>query len=59
MLARSYDPWLVLHKIDSPTKMRYVGAKVANCSFDQYEGWVPPSIEKYVPKEKGEQGQAA
>lgn len=27
----SEDPWLVLHKIDSPTKMRFVGNKVAQC----------------------------
>jgi len=24
----SEDPWLVLHKIDSPTKMRYIGGRV-------------------------------
>lgn len=24
------DPWLILHKVDSPTKMRYIGARVAN-----------------------------
>lgn len=24
----SEDPWLVLHKIDSPTKMRYIGSRV-------------------------------
>ena len=24
----SDDPWLVLHKIDSPTKMRYIGSRV-------------------------------
>ncbi|KAL6785480.1 hypothetical protein ACKKBF_B00425 [Auxenochlorella protothecoides x Auxenochlorella symbiontica] len=28
----SDDPWLILHKIDSPTKMRHVGARVANCT---------------------------
>ena len=27
------DPWLVLHKIDSPTKMRYIGNRV--------QVWVP------------------
>ena len=27
----SEDPWLVLHKIDSPTKMRFVGNKVSQC----------------------------
>lgn len=25
----SDDPWLILHKIDSPTKMRYIGKRVA------------------------------
>jgi hypothetical protein len=24
-------PWLVLHKVDSPTKMRYIGKRVAGC----------------------------
>ena len=24
----SEDPWLVLHKIDSPTKMRYIGNRI-------------------------------
>ena len=27
----SEDPWLVLHKIDSPTKMRFVGNRVSQC----------------------------
>ena len=45
----SSDPWLVLHKIDSPTKMRYVGARVANCSDP--EPWLlPESIEEYIPE---------
>ena len=26
----SSDPWIILHKIDSPTKMRYIGSKVAS-----------------------------
>lgn len=26
------DPWLILHKIDSPTKMRYIGSRIANCT---------------------------
>ena len=47
------DPWLVLHKIDSPTKMRYVGARVANCS--SVPPSIAPSIEAFVPEEtKGE-----
>lgn len=50
----SADPWLVLHKIDSPTKMRYVGARVANCSAQGVpEAWaLAPSIESHVPVEK-------
>lgn len=43
------DPWLVLHKIDSPTKMRYVGARVANCTA--VTPGIAPSIEAYVPAE--------
>lgn len=26
------DPWLILHKVDSPTKMRYIGSRIANCT---------------------------
>ena len=50
----SLDPWLVLHKIDSPTKMRYVGAKVANCSStrDPALAGLAPSIEPYLPPHK-------
>ena len=56
----SADPWLVLHKIDAPTKMRYVGARVANCSSSSMnaggahsgntaDAWLlPGSIEPYV-----------
>jgi galactosylxylosylprotein 3-beta-galactosyltransferase len=52
----SADPWLVLHKIDSPTKMRYVGSRVANCSARAVpEAWaLAPSIESHVPAEKRE-----
>ena len=52
----SADPWLVLHKIDSPTKMRYVGSRVANCSAQAVpEAWaLAPSIESHVPAEKRE-----
>lgn len=32
------DPWLVLHKIESPTKMRYMGQRFAQCPP---EGAVP------------------
>lgn len=47
----STDPWLVLHKIDSPTKMRFVGSRVANCSAP--EPWVlPASIQEQFSQEK-------
>lgn len=43
------DPWLVLHKIDSPTKMRFVGQRVANCTAP--EPWqLPKSIAGYFPE---------
>eukprot|EP00887_Chlorella_sp_A99_P007749 scaffold20.g7749.t1 len=56
----SEDPWLVLHKIDSPTKMRYVGARTANCSGGAAaplgaaaaDGVVAPSIEPFLPAHK-------
>ena len=47
---------LVLHKIDSPTKMRFVGSRVANCSLTPPEPWVvPESIEEYVSPEVRQQ----
>ena len=47
---------LVLHKIDSPTKMRFVGSRVANCSLTPPEPWVvPESIEEYVAPEVRQQ----
>ncbi len=49
----SDDPWLVLHKLDSPTKMRYIGARFAECG-DQAAAAasfvVPGSIAKHVAK---------
>lgn len=45
----SDDPWLVLHKIDSPTKMRYVGQRVANCTARPDPWLLPDSILEYVP----------
>lgn len=48
----SEDPWLVMHKIDSPTKMRYVGSKVANCSYAQFQDTIAASILPYTPAEK-------
>ena len=29
----SDDPWLVLHKIDSPTKLRHIGQVFARCPY--------------------------
>lgn len=59
----SDDPWLILHKIDSPTKMRYVGARVANCSSSGGDGspaaerepelqGLAASIEAFLPPAK-------
>ncbi len=48
----SDDPWLVLHKIDSPTKMRFVGNKVAQCDPSTLNSTtVAPSIARYVGAE--------
>ena len=44
------DPWLVLHKIDSPTKMRFIGNRVATCSFEESDK-VAPSLAPYVKRE--------
>ena len=50
----SEDPWLVLHKIDSPTKMRFVGNKVAQCDPANFTtSKVAASLAHYV----GPQGQ--
>ena len=46
----SEDPWLVLHKIDSPTKMRYVGGRLANCTAPADPWVLPQSIEGYFPE---------
>ena len=51
----SDDPWIILHKIDSPTKMRYIGSKVASCNKTQDSMSVAPSIAAWV-KQKGMQG---
>lgn len=51
----SEDPWLVLHKIDSPTKMRFVGNKVAQCDRSTLDpNKVAASLARYV----GAQGDA-
>ncbi|KAK9815952.1 hypothetical protein WJX72_012497 [[Myrmecia] bisecta] len=47
----SNDPWLVLHKIDSPTKMRYIGQRVMECE-PQEPGHIAPSIAAYVRREE-------
>ncbi|KAK9802990.1 hypothetical protein WJX73_005638 [Symbiochloris irregularis] len=45
----SVDPWLVLHKVDSPTKMRYIGTRVQACnSSDIDPDAVAPSLQPYV-----------
>ena len=43
------DPWLVMHKIDSPTKMRYVGNRVAACNASDPSA-VPKSIADFVKR---------
>jgi hypothetical protein len=48
----SPDPWIILHKIDSPTKMRYIGSKVASCNASADSYGVAPSIAPWV-KPKG------
>ncbi|KAI3437945.1 hypothetical protein D9Q98_000389 [Chlorella vulgaris] len=48
----SSDPWVVLHKIDSPTKMRYVGAHVANCTPPAQPWALAPSIAAHVSEER-------
>lgn len=48
----SNDPWIILHKIDSPTKMRYIGSKVNSCNKTLDSSAVAPSIAAWV-KEKG------
>lgn len=45
----SNDPWLVLHKIDSPTKMRFMGNRVAQCNASDLDpSVVAPSIAQFV-----------
>ena len=42
------DPWLILHKLDSPTKMRYIGARFAACKNLTSPTVVPGSIREWV-----------
>ena len=45
----SEDPWLVLHKVDSPTKMRYIGQRLNECNASSYDpSRVAPSIQPFV-----------
>ena len=45
----SDDPWLVLHKVDSPTKMRYIGTRISECNDTAFDPTrVAPSIQAYV-----------
>ena len=45
----SEDPWLVLHKVDSPTKMRYIGTRLSDCNETSYDPTrIAPSIQPYV-----------
>ena len=45
----SADPWLVLHKIDSPTKMRYIGNRMATCNASAADpAAIPPSLAPFV-----------
>ena len=48
----SEDPWIVLHKIDSPTKMRFVGNKVAQCDKANFTtSKVAASLSRYIGPE--------
>ena len=45
----SDDPWLVLHKVDSPTKMRYIGTRISECNDTAFDpARIAPSIQPYV-----------
>ena len=48
----SDDPWIILHKLDSPSKMRYIGARVAGCPEKSGAEAlvVPASIAPWVAK---------
>ncbi|CAL5223668.1 g6216 [Coccomyxa viridis] len=48
----SNDPWIILHKIDSPTKMRYIGSKVASCNKTLDSTAVAPSIAAWVKQKE-------
>ena len=44
------DPWIILHKLDSPTKMRYIGQRFASCGLELDEHLVPASIAPWVAR---------
>ncbi|EIE27538.1 hypothetical protein COCSUDRAFT_52196 [Coccomyxa subellipsoidea C-169] len=48
----SNDPWIILHKIDSPTKMRYIGSKVNSCNKTVDSMSVAPSIAHWVKRKE-------
>ncbi|KAK9917595.1 hypothetical protein WJX75_006193 [Coccomyxa subellipsoidea] len=48
----SNDPWIILHKIDSPTKMRYIGSKVNSCNKTADSMSVAPSIAHWVKRKE-------
>ena len=49
-LGYAEDPWLILHKLDSPSKMRYIGARFAGCKNAADPTVVPASIAEWVSK---------
>jgi hypothetical protein len=44
------DPWIILHKLDSPTKMRYIGQRFASCAKGPHPEVVPASIAAWVAR---------
>lgn len=43
------DPWLILHKIESPTKMRFVGNKANSCPDELFSSDASvPSLAPYM-----------
>ena len=47
--GNAQDPWIIMHKIDSPTKMRYVGNRVAACNASDPTA-IPKSIAEFVKR---------
>ncbi|CAK0784367.1 hypothetical protein CVIRNUC_007571 [Coccomyxa viridis] len=44
----SDDPWLILHKLDSPSKMRYIGSRFGACRNATSATVIPGSIAEWV-----------